>query len=461
MAEKVICARDMLAQGVRIKTGTASEYQLTTGTGEIHVVVRDHSGNTPVPNVDYEVSGPHGVSYRGKTGAQGEVHHPEPIPIDYYELKLPGTYDTPIRIQAMPPGHEPEVQRIPGWPREEPVEVPRDVEVVLLRRRGHESTCPGCDDEIPYFQQWGAPFNKDPDNPKLTGEDKTKCRPLYKDYVPDITFWNSGCGVCSTAMLFAAARMKPFRAKVPGVESQDYNDPAAYEPAGDRLDARNFVAFMVDYCDKRYGNANERRPQPHGKEGGPKQRNLWNMFMLPTGGTIRWKKGYTTQVKGRGDVCTDPPDNPIVECLRLLVKLNTGRDYPLTYRVTGGGSPGSKIETLNQKLEAGIPVILTTLHGGGHGHFVLCVGYRRIGKKYYYYMNDPGYRSNPYDHEKRNGGLKDLAKYVLKPLDNQSKSLLFQGHNWGGGYEKIVSCYLVEGIDELFDLKPWWPGQGG
>ncbi|MBI3725608.1 hypothetical protein HY251_16900 [bacterium] len=110
--------RDDLRAGKTVKSGKHHTFQLTAPKGEINVVVRDHVGHDAVSEVAYEISGPHDVSFAGKTGKDGSIHLPgKNVPIDVYDLKLPDISDQTFHIEAFPAGHAPTIVRVPGWPK--------------------------------------------------------------------------------------------------------------------------------------------------------------------------------------------------------------------------------------------------------------------------------------------------------------------------------------------------------
>ena len=110
-----------LAAGIQLQVGTeAHQIQLIAQNapeGEIHVSVRDHEGHDPVPTQTYTVSGPHGVSFKGITDANGELLHRGPVPMDLYTLTI-CKMDFPI--DARGPKDSACVIRVPGFGHEAP-----------------------------------------------------------------------------------------------------------------------------------------------------------------------------------------------------------------------------------------------------------------------------------------------------------------------------------------------------
>lgn len=162
MPERVTCHRDDLAAGVRVKTGKVYEYKFGEPLGEIHVLVRDHEGHNPVHNEKFKVSGPHGVSFEGKTGPRGEVDRAEPkVPIDHYQLELPDVSgDKKFDVLAMNPGlsRPPLVVRVPGWPKAGEPPTPADdgrPRAKITDRLRVTGWCESWDWHVPNFVEKG------------------------------------------------------------------------------------------------------------------------------------------------------------------------------------------------------------------------------------------------------------------------------------------------------------------
>jgi hypothetical protein len=120
MGDPIMIHRDELAAGVKITTGEPLVVQFGEVTGEFHVLVRDHEGHDPIPHIDYTIEGPHDVSFGGKTGDDGSIHHPDPkSPIDTYQLKMPSVSDSTFQIQPRSSG-DPFIVRVPGFPKADP-----------------------------------------------------------------------------------------------------------------------------------------------------------------------------------------------------------------------------------------------------------------------------------------------------------------------------------------------------
>jgi hypothetical protein len=121
MGEPITIHRDELATGVTVKTGEPLTFQFGETTGEFHIFLRDHEGHDPIPGVDYTIDGPHDVSFSGKTGDDGSIHHTDPkVPIDAYKLRVSSLSATPFPI--LPSSIlDAFILRIPGFPNIDPL----------------------------------------------------------------------------------------------------------------------------------------------------------------------------------------------------------------------------------------------------------------------------------------------------------------------------------------------------
>lgn len=348
-------------------TGRTYEFRLGADKGELHLVIFDHTGQTPVPGMDYEITGPHGVSHKSKTDAKGVIHHAEPlVPIDRYTLKI-NKKDIPIesRIPGLPP-HE---VRLDGWPEAHPLEMNPEADVVILRKKSGAPPA-GLTQDVPCYRQGGEPgrpWNYE-DPVKVRGEIH-----LARHYTPTYdrakkkhrNIANVGCGLVSLTMAIAAAGIKCWRF------SKEKND---WVCTGEPIHPRNLADFFMDYCEQNYKDA--------GKNA------VWRIFNRDApSGALKWKEREDAPPsaggsKGKRKKKIEVPARPLFSALSFLVQKHTGQpDRQVSCVFLSGGGLGKKVQAFNDNLLQGRPiVVLLGRPGGACGHFMLCVGYKREQK---------------------------------------------------------------------------------
>lgn len=119
MSRKLEVEPATLAAGLELLVGESYEVQFAPAgapEGVIHVAVRGHDSNEPVPHLSYEISGGR-VSFKGETDARGLIVGDKPVPVDVYVLKIGGLE---FPVDARDPAQPPRVVRMPGFGHPQP-----------------------------------------------------------------------------------------------------------------------------------------------------------------------------------------------------------------------------------------------------------------------------------------------------------------------------------------------------